>query len=62
MELFINHNTALPTSGAVEKLFSSGGDILKANRSSLSASSFDKLVFMGANMKLFWLKEVEYQE
>jgi hypothetical protein len=46
----------------VERLFSSGGDILRAKRSSLSASNFEKLVFMRGNMKLLGLKEVERQE
>jgi hypothetical protein len=62
VELFITYNTALPSSAAVERLFSSGGDILRAKRSSLSASNFEKLVFMRGNMKLLGLKEVERQE
>ena len=62
MELFIKYNTAMPSSAAVERLFSSGGDILRAKRSSLSAANFEKLVFMHTNMKLLGLKEVESQE
>jgi hypothetical protein len=46
----------------VERLFSSGGDILRAKRSTLSASNFEKLVFMRANVKLLELKEVDSQQ
>ena len=35
-ELFVRHNTAMPSSAAVERLFSLGKDINRAKRSSLA--------------------------
>ncbi|KAG0711062.1 hypothetical protein GWK47_021441 [Chionoecetes opilio] len=46
------------SSAAVEKLFSSAGDILRPKRSSLSNINFEQLVFVRGNMHLLGYKEV----
>ncbi|KAG0717296.1 hypothetical protein GWK47_054739 [Chionoecetes opilio] len=51
-------NTPLPSSAAVERLFSSAGDILRPKRSSLSNINFEQLVFVRGNMHLLGYKEV----
>jgi hypothetical protein len=52
LDLFNKYNTPLPSSAAVERLFSFGSDILRAKRSSLTADNFEKLVFLKGNMHL----------
>lgn len=52
INLFIKYNTAIPSSAAVERLFSMGKDILRAKRSSLSDDNFNMLMFMKGNMHL----------
>jgi hypothetical protein len=52
MTLFIKYNTPLPSSAAVERLFSVGGDILRSKRAALTAFNFEQLVFMKGNMDL----------
>ncbi len=42
--IFSEYNTPLPTSAAVERLFSFLSDILRAKRSSLTADNFKKLI------------------
>ncbi|KAG0711523.1 Guanine nucleotide-binding protein G(q) subunit alpha [Chionoecetes opilio] len=46
------------SSAAVERLFSSAGDILRPKRSSLSNINFEQLVFVRGNMHLLGYKEV----
>ena len=58
----IRYNTALPSSAAVEKLFTAGSDILKAKRSSLNSINFERLVFMRGNLDLLRFKEQEDEE
>ena len=44
-ELFVKCNTAIPSSAAVERLFSLGKDVLKPKQSALSDEHFEMLVF-----------------
>jgi hypothetical protein len=46
--IFSKYNIPLPSSAAVERLFSFGSDILGAKRSSLTADKFEKLVVLKA--------------
>ncbi|KAG0710081.1 hypothetical protein GWK47_002595 [Chionoecetes opilio] len=55
VEVFIKYNTPLPSSAAVERLFSSGGDILRSKRASLTAANFESLVFLKGNLGLLSL-------
>ncbi|KAG0724121.1 SHC SH2 domain-binding protein 1 B [Chionoecetes opilio] len=50
IDLFLRYNTAMPSSAAVERLFSLGKDINRAKRSSLSDENFNMLMFMKGNM------------
>ena len=52
LNLFIKYNTPLPSSAAVERIFSIGGDILRAKRSALTAFNFEHLIFLKGNMDL----------
>jgi hypothetical protein len=57
-EVFVKYNTPLPSSAAVERLFSEGSDILRPKRSCLTADNFEKLVFLKGNLHLLnekWL-------
>ena len=46
MSTFITYNTAVPSSAAVERLFSPGKDALKPKRGRLSDKHFEMLVFL----------------
>ena len=50
IELFVRNNTAMPSSAAVERLFSLWKDINRAKLSSLSDESFNILMFTNWNM------------
>lgn len=52
LDMFLKYNTPLPSSAAVERLFSSGSDILRPKRSNLTADNFEKLVFIKGNLPL----------
>ncbi|KAG5868429.1 hypothetical protein JTB14_029045 [Gonioctena quinquepunctata] len=52
INLFIKYNTAIPSRAAVERLFSTGKDILTPKRASLSDENFNMLMFMKGNMHL----------
>ena len=51
IDLFIKFNTGIPSSAAVERLFSVGKDILRAKRANLSDGTFGKLMFMKGNQQ-----------
>ncbi|KAG0720438.1 hypothetical protein GWK47_006771 [Chionoecetes opilio] len=53
IKLFIRYNTALPSSAAAERLFSTAGNILRPKRSSLTASNFEQLVLLKGNSRMF---------
>ena len=48
-DLFIKFNTPIPSSAAVERLFSTGKDILKPKRSRLTDKHFEMLLFLRKN-------------
>uniref|UniRef100_A0A3Q2Z3R4 Uncharacterized LOC109529306 n=1 Tax=Hippocampus comes TaxID=109280 RepID=A0A3Q2Z3R4_HIPCM len=52
VDLFIKYNTPLPSSAAVERVFSTAGDIVRPKRTALANASFDKLVFLKGNLNL----------
>ncbi|KAG0714231.1 Death-associated protein kinase 2 [Chionoecetes opilio] len=62
VDLFIKHNTPVPSSAAVERLFSMGSDILRPKRSALTASNFEKLVFLKGNLHMLNQKKWEEEE
>lgn len=49
VNLHRRYNTALPSSGAVERSFSTAGNIFTPKRSSLSDKHFEMLLFMKMN-------------
>ena len=53
--LFINYNTGIPSSAAVERSFSVAGDVLRPKRACLNDDYFEQLVFLKGNLQL--LKE-----
>ena len=48
-DLFIKFNTAIPSSAAVERLFSTGKDVLKPKRSRLADKYFEMLLCLRKN-------------
>ena len=52
VKAFIMYNTAIPSSAAVERLFSIGSDILRPKRTRLSRKNFEVLVFLKGNQEL----------
>ncbi|KAG0721138.1 hypothetical protein GWK47_006515 [Chionoecetes opilio] len=44
VDVFVKYNTAIPSSAAVERLFSQGSEIMKAKRASLTSDSFERLI------------------
>ena len=49
VKAFIMYNTTVPSSAAVERLFSIGSDILRPKRTRLSSKNFEILVFLKGN-------------
>jgi len=62
IDLFIKFNTSIPSSAAVERLFSIGKDILTAKRATLSDANFEKLMFMKGNQHHVSAMEAEEQQ
>ncbi|XP_019748720.1 uncharacterized protein LOC109529736 isoform X1 [Hippocampus comes] len=52
VDLFIKYNTPLPSSAAVERTFSTAGDVLRPKRAALASPDFQNLVFLKGNMSL----------
>ena len=52
LEIFVGYNTPIPSSAAVERMFSLGKDILKPKRSSLSDVHFEMLAFLKEKVQL----------
>ena len=52
VDLFTRDNAPVPSSAAVERLFSIASDIIRPKRSRLTANTFGKLVFLKGNMTL----------
>lgn len=52
--LFVQYNTTLPSSAAVERLFSTAGDVLKPKRANMSNVNFDRAMFLRQNMWSMW--------
>ena len=59
VSLFIKYNTPLPSSAAVERLFSLGSVILTAKRASLTSENFQRLVFLKGNLEFLKSKIAE---
>lgn len=51
-EIFLKYNTTLPSSAPVERMFSSGSQILVPRRCNLSDKMFDTLMFLKGNSSL----------
>ena len=49
VKLFVQYNTTIPSSAAVERNFSTGKDILNPKRTSLSDKNFERPVFLKGN-------------
>ena len=49
---FIKYNTSIPSSAAVERLFSLGSNIMRPKRNRLTSLNFERLVFLKGNSKL----------
>ncbi len=49
VKLFVQYNTTIPSRAAVERIFSTGKDILKPKRASLSDKNFERLMFLKGN-------------
>ena len=50
MKLFTKYNTPIPSSAAVERLFSIGKEILRERRCQLSDNMYELLLFMKWNL------------
>ena len=48
-DLFIRYNTLIPSSAAIERLFSLGKDILRLKRCRMTDKHFEMLLFLRAN-------------
>ena len=51
IEIFLKYNTCIPSSAAIERVFSVRSDIMRPKRSSLSSKNFERFVFIRENEK-----------
>ena len=51
-QAFVKFNTGIPSSASVERMFSTGKDILRAKRATLSDENIERLVFLKGNRAL----------
>ena len=49
VEVFIKYNTGIPSSAAIERVFSVGSDVIKPKRATLSSENFERLIFNREN-------------
>lgn len=49
IEMFLKYNSSIPSSAAVERVFSTGSDILRPKRSSLTGHNFERLLMIKEN-------------
>ena len=52
VDAFIMCNTGCPSSASVERLFSQGGDYMRAKRASMSNTVFEQVMFLRGNTRL----------
>ncbi|XP_061489481.1 uncharacterized protein LOC133387824 [Rhineura floridana] len=52
LRCFLQHNTGMPSSAAVERLFSTGGNVMTVKRHSLSNMLFEHLVLLRHNRNI----------
>ncbi|XP_061490451.1 uncharacterized protein LOC133388503 isoform X2 [Rhineura floridana] len=52
LRCFLQHNTGMPSSAAVERLFSTGGNVMTVKRHSLSDMLFEHLVLLRHNRNI----------
>ena len=62
VDVFIKYNTPLPSSASVERLFSVGSDVIGPKRASLSATNFERPVFLMGNMDHLGFENEEGEE
>ncbi|KAH0630660.1 hypothetical protein JD844_013922 [Phrynosoma platyrhinos] len=53
MQSFLQYNTGMPSSAAIEQLFSTGGKVMTVKRHSLSDELFEQLVLLRQNRAVF---------
>ena len=49
VEVFLKYNTDIPSSTAIERVFSVGSDVMKPKKATLSSKNFEPLVFIQEN-------------
>ena len=52
VQTFMRYNTSIPSSAAVERLFSMGSNIMRPKRNRLTSTNFEMLLFLKGNSKL----------
>ena len=49
IEVFLKYDTGIPSSAAIERVFSVGSDVMKPKRATLSSENFKRSVFIREN-------------